>query len=74
MPGWYNTDPYSFGYHSDDGKLFDSRNPSGNEYATPPQQGDVIGCGLDVESGIIYYTKNGVRLGKYPRNVNSCTI
>ena len=60
MPGWYHG---SWGYHGDDGLKYPNYvvgEPYGPTYGT----GDVIGCGVDFESGIAFFTKNGEKLGK----------
>lgn len=60
MPGWSEG---SWGYHGDDGRLWEE---GGYHIATLyPTYGakDVVGCGVDCESRSIYFTKNGVRLG-----------
>ena len=56
--GWF---PNSFAYHSDDGNKF----VGGENDAFGPQFGcyDVIGCGVDLISGDVFYTKNGVYIG-----------
>ncbi|KAJ3098409.1 hypothetical protein HK100_005107, partial [Physocladia obscura] len=57
--GW---DFGSFGFHSDDGKLFDGAGQGGFMWAEPYSVGDVVGCGMTC-SGDIYYTKNGRIIG-----------
>jgi hypothetical protein len=61
MPGWRTK---SWGYHSDDGKLF-SESGQGTTYGETYQTGDVIGCGGDIRLKDIFFTKNGVHLGEY---------
>jgi hypothetical protein len=58
MPGWING---SYGYHGDDGRKF-------GDNATPGdwplfETGDVIGCGINMDRKIIFYTRNGQLLG-----------
>jgi hypothetical protein len=60
MPGW---GAQSWGYHSDDGKLF-TEDDRGRMYGPKYQTGDVIGCGSDVERKNIFFTKNGLPLGE----------
>lgn len=57
MPGW---DDHTYGYHSDDGKLY-GMNKTGNweTYGS----GSVIGCGYNCSTKSIFYTLNGVLLG-----------
>jgi hypothetical protein len=61
MPGW---NMKSWGYHSDDGKLF-SESDEGRIYGQTYQSGDVIGCGGDIKRKNLFFTKNGVHLGEY---------
>ena len=60
MPGWSIK---SWGYHGDDGKLYSYPRKS-DEYGPKYGAGDVVGCGFDQASGMIFFTKNGERLGK----------
>ena len=60
MPGWGTK---SWGYHSDDGKLF-SESGQGIPYGETYRTGDVIGCGGDTLRKEIFFTKNGVHLGE----------
>jgi SPRY domain len=59
MPGWRRG---SWGYHGDDGKIF--AEGTGGNYGPLYGTGDVVGCGIDLQSGIIFFTKNGEHLGK----------
>lgn len=61
MPEWNRE---SWGYHSDDGKLF-TETDSVQEYGPTHQAGDVIGCGGDTQGKNIFFTKNGLNLGKH---------
>jgi hypothetical protein len=77
MVGW---NPGTWGYHGDDGHAFsgDISNPSDchGEVDQPPNgeprdpwgpgytTGDVIGCGVNFEKEIAFYTKNGDVLGE----------
>lgn len=58
QPGW---EEGSFGYHSDDGNKYqDGKNEIfGPSFGTH----DVIGCGIDLITNTIFYTKNGFYLG-----------
>eukprot|EP00008_Paramoeba_atlantica_P013150 CAMPEP_0201476268 /NCGR_PEP_ID=MMETSP0151_2-20130828/1503_1 /ASSEMBLY_ACC=CAM_ASM_000257 /TAXON_ID=200890 /ORGANISM="Paramoeba atlantica, Strain 621/1 / CCAP 1560/9" /LENGTH=1405 /DNA_ID=CAMNT_0047856583 /DNA_START=104 /DNA_END=4321 /DNA_ORIENTATION=- len=62
--GWFQN---SYGYHSDDGnKFFNGSNDSFG-----PQFGryDVVGCGVDLVTNEIFFTKNGMLIGvafEYP--------
>jgi hypothetical protein len=68
MPGWYNG---SYGYHSDDGNLYNFRlEGSGAEFG--PSWGntnDVAGLFWDCETGAIAFTRNGDVVGLAFRNV-----
>ncbi|EME27091.1 SPla/RYanodine receptor (SPRY) domain-containing protein [Galdieria sulphuraria] len=55
-------EPGSFAYRGKDGKIKTHGSVAMN-YATPYQQGDVIGCGYLFETRQIFFTKNGVMLG-----------
>lgn len=60
MPGW---DALSYGYHGDDGGIF---NGSGNmlrRFGPSFGQGDTVGCGVDFCKGGIFFTLNGSFLG-----------
>ncbi|RIB17757.1 concanavalin A-like lectin/glucanase domain-containing protein [Gigaspora rosea] len=55
-------DRNSWGYHSDDGCLFDCseiEEPYGPEF----KSGDIIRCFLNFRNSTVFYTKNGVNLG-----------
>ncbi len=58
--GW---DPYSWGYHGDDGLSYSCKS-TGVKYG--PSYGvtnDIIGCGVNFSDGTAFYTKNGIHLG-----------
>lgn len=60
LPGWA---PDSYGYHADDGNIFnnDGRGvPFGPTFTT----GDIVGCGYNLVEGKCFFTKNGINLGK----------
>jgi hypothetical protein len=59
MPGW---NPSSWGYHGDDGHIFDSSG-TGKPYGDIFGTGDVVGCCLTCDNEI-YFTKNGISHGK----------
>ena len=57
--GWQK---HSIAYHSDDGKLF-HESGSGKSYSEKYGKGDTVGCGFDTIRNIVFFTKNGKRLG-----------
>ncbi|KAF0496902.1 SPRY-domain-containing protein [Gigaspora margarita] len=65
MPGW---DDCSWGYHSDDGKLF-FHSGRGKPYGPLFSTGDTIGCCLNFKNNTVFYTKNGISLGIAFRNL-----
>jgi len=62
--GWVDN---SWGYHGDGKYYHDSKygKPYGPTFAT----GDTIGCCLNLTNNLIFYTKNGMNLGKYYLNI-----
>lgn len=61
MPGW---SPTSWGYHGDDGKRFNKLLGVGLRYADTYGKDDTIGCGVNMKTGKLFFTKNGVNLGE----------
>ena len=61
MPGWHLT---SWGYHGDDGKKFNKPPGLGLRYSNQYEVNDTVGCGLNMETGRLFFTKNGVNLGE----------
>lgn len=60
---------FSYAYYGDDGKI--SRTMPGAvvgeftmRYGPTFTQGDVVGCGIDYDTKQVFYTKNGICLGK----------
>ncbi|KAL6067333.1 IgA-specific serine endopeptidase [Balamuthia mandrillaris] len=59
QPGWVKQ---SYGYHGDDGQVYHNQGsgiPFGPRFGT----GDVVGCGLNYDTGEVFFTKNGAFLG-----------
>ncbi|ORY00201.1 SPRY-domain-containing protein [Basidiobolus meristosporus CBS 931.73] len=53
---------HSVGYHSN-GRKYCNDPMEGKPYGIPFHEGDVIGCGYRTQSGTIFFTRNGVKLG-----------
>ncbi|VDM27844.1 unnamed protein product [Toxocara canis] len=56
-------DKCSYGYHGDDGNFFCSSG-SGSAYGPTFSSNDTVGCGINLVSKSIFYTKNGANLGE----------
>lgn len=54
----------SWGYHGDDGKKFNNPLGVGLRYNDSYNTGDTVGCGINIKTGKLFFTKNGVNLGK----------
>ena len=61
MPGWRKG---SWGYHGDDGQKFDGDGAIVLRYAVTYNTNDTIGCGINLHTGRMFFTKNGRNLGK----------
>jgi Ran-binding protein 9/10 len=62
MPGWRET---SWGYHGDDGGTFHARADAALSYDNGKyNEGDYVGCGIDISRGTAFFTRNGKRLGE----------
>jgi len=60
QPGW---DSHSYGYHSDDGRLFHGSGTRSRASWPRFQPGDIVGCGISIATRQIFYTLNGGFLG-----------
>lgn len=62
LPGWKET---SWAYHSD-GYKYRGSLPGGSDlkYGGQYGSGDTVGCGINMRTGKIFFTKNGFTLGK----------
>lgn len=61
LVGW---DPGSFGWHTDDGFVFESRGEGTNRGWPTSTVGDIVGCGIDMTTGIAFFTQNGKFVGQ----------
>ena len=60
MPGWSEG---SWAYHGDDGNLYLEQG-EGRAFGDLYGAGDVVGCGADIDKNELFFTKNGIRIGK----------
>lgn len=58
LPGW---EPESWGYHGDDGHIFNANN-HGKAYGPKYGTQDTIGCGINFRTGTAFFTRNGNKL------------
>ncbi|RMJ19326.1 hypothetical protein CDV36_000971 [Fusarium kuroshium] len=68
MLGW---DRGSWGYHGDDGTVFDTgkRSWAGIPYGQSYTAGDVVGCGVNFNKSIAFFTLNGAVIGRAFENI-----
>ena len=64
MPGWENS---SWGYHGDDAQIFHSYGHGVRSYGERFGTDDIVGCGVNLVNGTVFFTKNGAHLGKHDR-------
>ncbi|KAI8612624.1 hypothetical protein BC830DRAFT_545749 [Chytriomyces sp. MP71] len=67
LPGW---EPKSYGYHGDDGFVFESTG-KGRVYGPTYTTGDVVGCIINYRDRTISFTKNGLLIGVAFKNILS---
>jgi hypothetical protein len=65
--GW---DKFSYGYHGDDGGLFQGSPQLLRQYGPPFGIGDTVGCGIDYQRRSIFFTWHGVFLGYAFKNLS----
>lgn len=65
LPGWARE---SYGYHADDGNIFNG-DGRGKKFGPTFTTGDVIGCGYNLVEGKCFFTKNGLQLGEAFANI-----
>ncbi|KAF0538641.1 SPRY-domain-containing protein [Gigaspora margarita] len=62
LPGWIED---TVGYHGDNGRLYCERG-TGEFFGPCYDTGDTVGCGINFLTMEIFFTKNGIYLGKGP--------
>ena len=62
MPGWNLS---SWGYHGDDGMKYNSPTGRGLRYSNTYSTHDIVGCGINLQTGKLFFTKNALYLGMY---------
>ncbi|KAI7832977.1 hypothetical protein BX661DRAFT_178903 [Kickxella alabastrina] len=67
LPGW---DEGSWGYHGDDGNVFDC-DGRGTPFGPGFASGDTVGCGMDFMKKRIFFTRNGVFVGYAFREIDT---
>ncbi|KAI8838887.1 hypothetical protein BJ741DRAFT_600877 [Chytriomyces cf. hyalinus JEL632] len=66
LPGW---DPRSYGYHGDDGFIFECTG-KGRTFGPTYTTGDVVGCLVNYFDNTISFTKNGLMIGVAFKNIS----
>lgn len=66
--GWEKN---SYGYHADDGCVFNSSG-TGQQYGPTFSTADVVGCGFNLVDRSVFFTKNGINLGQ-SGHTHTCT-
>lgn len=70
QPGWY---PNSCGYHGDNGMLYSGTSLIGEKFWPTFSAGDTVGAGIDNESHVIFFVKNGELVGQHKMQM-SCAL
>lgn len=60
LPGWHRG---SVGVHADDGHRYACDADGGVPLTEPFQAGDVVGLGLELRTGLVWFTRNGALAG-----------
>ena len=53
----------AWGYHGDDGNIY-NKGGTGTAWGPRYEVGDTVGCGVNFDKGIAFYTRNGKVLGE----------
>ena len=69
LPGW---ETHSWGYHGDDGKTFSGEH-AGRPYGPTFTANDVVGCGINFNTGQAFFTINGRDLDVCYRDLRDIT-
>ena len=68
MPGWHAT---SWGYHGDDGMKFHASSQRALRYAKGYTSDATVGCGINMQTGKVFFTLNGKNLGKWDDKITT---
>jgi hypothetical protein len=66
LPGW--KDSAAYGYHGDDGKIYTGRGDRTgiSDTKAPFGEGDTVGCCVNLEDRLLFFTRMGKIIGTYP--------
>lgn len=62
LPGW---NVWSFGYHSDDGNVYEGAATYSIGLGETFGYGETVGCGIDYMTGTYFFTLNGKIVGSF---------